>query len=130
MVDNEIKGISFPFRIGGRGGVVMSGKTVTGQRHIHEGLIQLLGTTQWERVMNPIGVEPLDNLFNDLNETTKNIAIFKISEAIRMYEPRINVTSMDIIEEQLEDGSVAHVVNITYEEIETGQMENVNIPIM
>ena len=44
-------GISFPFRIGVRGGVVMSGTDRHGVPHIEESILQVLGTRPMERWM-------------------------------------------------------------------------------
>lgn len=128
-MDNEVRGISFPFRIGGRGGVVMSGESYGRPLHIEEGLRQLLGTTQWERVMNPVGIEPLDIFFNDLNETTKNMAIFKINEAIRVYEPRVTVREIQLHKEEQEDGSMAHIIELSYEVVDSGNSYTTRIPV-
>lgn len=120
-MDNEIKGISFPFRIGGRGGVTMSGRTPTIQQHLKECLEVLLGTREGERVMRPYnGLEELDIFFNDLNETTKNMAIFKINEKVQQLEPRVAITDIEIYPQDQVDGSIAHIVDITYEETDSG----------
>lgn len=120
-MDNEYKGISFPFRIGGRGGVTMSGRTHTIQLHVKECLESLLGQREGERVMRPYnGLEELDIFFNDLNETTKNMAIFKINEKVQQLEPRVAITDIEIYPQDQVDGSIAHIVDITYEETDSG----------
>lgn len=129
-MDNEYKGISFPFRIGGRGGIVMSGQSITGQEHRKERLKVLLGTRKYERVMRPAnGLVDLDIFFNDLNETTKNMAIFRITETIEEFEPEITVMDIDIQSEDQVDGSVAHIITITYAEPETGNVESLALQI-
>ena len=125
---NEYQGISFPFRINGRGGVAMSGRTNTEQKHIQESLQVLLGTKEFERVMRPyLGLEELDIFFNDLNETTKNMAIFKINEKVQIYEPRIAVTDIQIVSQEQLDGSIAHIVNLSYTEADTGTLGTVTL---
>jgi len=126
----EYQGISFPFRIGGRGGVVMSGRTNTVQQHLKEGLEVLLGTKEFERVMRPLnGLEPLDIFFNDLNGTTKNMAIYKITETIENYEPRVNVINVDIHEEEQVDGSMAHIITINYTERDMEEVYTVSVRV-
>lgn len=129
-MDNDIKGISFPFRIGGRGGIVMSGNTITGQQHRKERLKVLLATRKYERVMRPAnGLADLDVFFNDLNETTKNMAIFRITETIEEFEPDITIMDIDIQSEEQLDGAVAHIITITYAEPETGNVESLALQI-
>jgi uncharacterized protein len=128
-MDNEVRGIAFPFRIGGRGGVVMSGRTVEGETHIKEGFLQLLSTQEWERVMTPRGIPPLDIFFNDLNETTKNMVIFKIEEAVRVYEPRIEILDINIEEDEQVDKSMAHVITVSYRILDSGEVQSVSVSI-
>jgi uncharacterized protein len=128
MMDNEVRGISFPFRIGGRGGVVMSGQDISEQRHIKEGIMQLLGTSEWERVMTPRGLPPLANFFNNLNETTKNMAIFQITEALNVYEPRVEVMDIQIHEEEV-DEEMRHIVGVTYRVLNNGEISSLAIPV-
>ena len=44
-------GVSFPFRIGVKGGIAMSGTNVNSARHIEESIQQILSTRRGERVM-------------------------------------------------------------------------------
>ena len=127
-MDNEYKGISFPFRIGGRGGVASSGRTNSTQHHVKECLLVLLGSKEAERVMRPYnGLAELDVLFNNLNETTKNMIVFKVTEKIQEFEPRVSVVSIDVAEEILFDDSRAFVITVIYRENDTGNVESVSI---
>lgn len=127
---SEYQGISFPFRIGGRGGVAMSGRTNTEQQHIRECVQVLLGTKEFERVMRPYnGLEELDIFFNDLNETTKNMAIFKINEKLQALEPRITVTSINITPEEQVDRSIAHIVTLDYEEVDSARVASLTLSL-
>ena len=128
MMVTEYKGISFPFRIGGRGGVAMSGKTITGQQHLKEALQILLGTNEFERGMRPYyGLEDLGILFAELNETTKSMVAFKVTEKIQQFEPRVTVVSVNVQEELQIDGSRAYIIDVTYTETDTGNTETVAI---
>lgn len=127
-MDNEVRGISFPFRIGGRGGVAVSGQTVSEQQHIKESIMVLVGQIEGERVMNPsIGVEPLDIFFNNFDEATKNIIIFKLREKIALYEPRVEVNDIQIYPQDTTDGGRAYVISIMYTVVDTGQYDSVAI---
>lgn len=117
MANEEYQGISFPFRISGRGGIATSGRTNTEQQHIRECLSVLLGTMEFERVMRPYnGLEELDIFFNDLNESTKNMAIFKINEKVQEFEPRIVIRDINIVSQTQQDGSIKHIVALAYTE--------------
>ena len=121
-MERELKGISFPFRIGGRGGVSMSGKNGTVQQHLQENVMQLLGTLEFERVMNPSkGLEDLSIIFDTLDEASKNLAIFKITEFLALNEPRIEIVEIDIVTEKVGIDSYAHICKLRYIEVDTGQ---------
>lgn len=129
-MDNEVRGISFPFRIGGRGGVVMSGQTVSEQMHIKDGLKQLFTTDISERVMKPFyGLYTLDIFFDNLNETTKNMAIFKIREAVEIWEPRVRIREVDITEMEIESGKIAHVITLSYDLTDSGVVDSLSITV-
>jgi uncharacterized protein len=129
-MDNEVRGISFPFRIGGRGGVVMSGNTITEQMHIKDGLKQLFTTDVSERVMKPFyGLYNLDIFFDNLNESTKNMAIFKIREAVEIWEPRVQVRNIDIVETDLEDGKIAHIITLSYSLVDSGAVDTMSVQV-
>lgn len=128
-MNKEIKGLSYPFRVGGRGGVVMSGRTITEEQHIKECIMTLLGTREWERVMRPgNGIEDLDVFFDDLNETTKAMAAFKIREAITAQEPRVEVRDVTFAEVQTDNG-MGHVVNVAYEVLASGEAGSMAVSI-
>jgi uncharacterized protein len=129
-MDNEVRGISFPFRIGGRGGIVMSGQSAGEQMHIKDGIKQLFSTDISERVMNPFyGLYTLDIFFDNLNESTKSMAIFKIREAVEIWEPRVAVTDVDIATMDLEDGKIAHVITLSYQLVDSGMTDSVSISV-
>jgi phage baseplate assembly protein W len=127
---DEIKGISFPFRIGGRGGVVMSGRSATGQQHLKENIIAIVGTQELERVHNPeFGLESLDIFFTDLNESTATMAKYKIIEKINQFEDRVNILDVIINEVDLPDGEVSYTVDILFEEVDSGITNTASVTI-
>jgi phage baseplate assembly protein W len=128
-MNNEIKGVAFPFRVGGRGGILMSGNSVSEQQHIKENILSGLGTREGERVMKPyLGMEDLDIFFNDLNETTKNMVIFKIREKMIEMEPRVEITDVQIYEEDT-GGGIAYIINLMYVELDSDRVNSTTFTI-
>lgn len=128
-MQQEIRGISFPFRIGGRGGVVVSGRRMNEELHIKDNLKQLFTTDIGERVMSPsYGMQNLDIFFNDLNETTKSMAEYKIRETVETWEPRIIVTHVDIHEE-VSAGTKKHIVTLYFRIANSGEEDTFSISI-
>lgn len=105
------KGISFPFRIGQKGGVVMSGTSDMEVQHIIESIKQILLTRKGERVNEPeFGADLYHVIFENLDETLLNVLTFKIQDALQRWEPRIEVNDVYIIEQE---GGVEVVVEFT-----------------
>lgn len=90
-------GISFPFRIGVKGGVVLSTTDRYGVQHIEESLIQILGTNFGERVMEGRFGSDLDTqIFSPNDEVTHGIIKYQIVEAIKIWDKRVKVTEEGI----------------------------------
>ena len=127
-MNNEVKGVSFPFRIGGRGGVAMSGSSITGQQHLKENIMSIVGTKEFERVMNPLfGLEDLDIFFADLNESTKSMASFKIREKLSELEDRVEIVNIVITPLTLDDGTQGNIVTIDFVEVDSGNLSSVSV---
>jgi hypothetical protein len=91
------KGISFPFRIGGRGGVVMSSTSRNDVSHIEESMEQILRTRVGERVMEEYFGSDLDTqIFESNSPPTHNMIRYQIKEALDRFEDRIRVDRSDI----------------------------------
>lgn len=92
------KGISFPFRIDGRGGVANSELTYTQLERIKESIYQILLTYPGERVMEPeFGCRLRDFIFeNVMDATVKTMIRFEIERAITRWEPRIQINNIAI----------------------------------
>ncbi|SNX70143.1 hypothetical protein SAMN05878503_10552 [Cereibacter ovatus] len=70
--------------------------TVTGAALIRQSLMLLLGTVPGERAMRPDYGCPLDRLvFAPNDATTAGLAIHYVRQAIRRWEPRIEVLRLD-----------------------------------
>lgn len=91
-------GISFPFRIGIKGGIVMSSTTLYSVPHIEESIQQILGTRLRERVMELYFGSDIDSYIFEPNDlTTHTIIKYEIVEALTKFEPRIRIEEQDII---------------------------------
>lgn len=91
------RGISFPFRVGNRGGIVMSGVDNTSAPHLEESIEQILLTFKGERVMEyHFGSELDTDIFEPNESVTHNLIKYQIKEALNKYEPRITVVDMTL----------------------------------
>ena len=102
-------GISFPFRIGFRGGVVMSTTTDMEIQHIQESIRQILLTRRGERVNEPeFGADLYHSVFENIDATLVNVLSYKVQTALERWEPRIEVREIFIREI---DGGVEVIVD-------------------
>jgi uncharacterized protein len=101
-------GISFPFRIGSKGKVVLSTTTDMEITHINESIRQILLTQKGERVNEPdFGANLNSIIFDNIDETLINVIAYKVREALEIYEPRIQVR--DVIITEIDGGIVVTV---------------------
>lgn len=98
MINNKgFTGISFPFRIGNRGGLVMSSTSRYEVPHIIESIQQILGTKKRERVMELHFGSDIDfRIFEENDTTTHTLIKYQILETLEEFEPRILVEGEDI----------------------------------
>lgn len=93
------KGISFPFRIGVKGGVVTSSTSVSDVTHIVESIRQILGTRRFERTMEFHLFSDVDTqIFESNDVSTYTILEYQVKEALKL-EPRIEVVSVKALGE-------------------------------
>ncbi len=93
---------------GGYGRVMMSADEVD----IQESLKILFGTTLGERFLNPkYGLDVHDLLFEPLSTTMKTFSLDRIKLAILIYEPRINLLSLEFDTSAQLEGRIALVVD-------------------
>jgi uncharacterized protein len=87
------RGWSFPVRIDGRGGIARSDD----QRDIEESIQVILGTRQGERVMRPnFGCKIHELAFAPVNAHTLGLAQRYVEEALGWWEPRVEVTDIQV----------------------------------
>lgn len=84
-------GLSFPLRVED-GKIAWSGY----EESIRESIMLILGTAKGERIMRPdfgCGIQELGFSINDTS--TASLAIFYIEEALKKWEPRIELMRVD-----------------------------------
>ena len=111
MAESGFTGISFPFRIGVKGGVVMSTTSVSDVQHIIEAMTQILGTRPMERCMEYHFKSDLDSdIFEPNDASCRTLIAYQAEEALKELEDRINVNSIEVVSE---DSTINAVVNFT-----------------
>jgi phage baseplate assembly protein W len=86
-------GWTFPLRVDGRGGVALSSY----EQEIEESIRIILSTAKGERRMRPnFGCGIHDLVFNPNNSATWSLIAHHIEEALGWWEPRIEVTNIDV----------------------------------
>ena len=84
-------GISFPFRIGARGGVVLSSTDRHEFPHIEESIVQILGTRPMERWMEYHVFSDLDVFAFEPNDgSLRSLLLHQIRQALR-HDARVSV---------------------------------------
>lgn len=108
---SDYTGISFPFRIGNKGGVAMSTTNSESVPHIIEAIKQILLTRPRERSMEYHFKSDIDtDIFEPNDESTRTLIEYQIREALKQLEDRIEVKSVNI---RSEDEKI--YANITFE---------------
>lgn len=101
VIESGFKGISFPFRIGNKGGVVMSTTSAYEVPHIIESMQQILMTKPFERGMEMgFHCEVINNLFDINNENLYQIIAYQVREALEKWEDRIEVLNVEVTGEE------------------------------
>jgi phage baseplate assembly protein W len=107
------RGLAFPLRVNARGEIAL----VSGERDIEESIRVILGTRPGERVMRPgFGCRAHELLFEPRNASTETLMQQYVSDALRMWEPRITVQWVDVLIDENQDGAILVEVYYTIEE--------------
>lgn len=94
-------GISFPFRIGVKGGVAMSSTSPVEVPHIVEAIKQILLTRPRERGMEYFFHSDLDTMVFEPNDTsTHTMLAYQVRKALSELEDRIEVKSVDVFAQE------------------------------
>lgn len=95
MSERGYKGISFPFRIGVKGGVVLSTTNAQEVPHIIESMKQILRTFRYERTMESHVYSEIDTrIFEPNDASTHTLLDYQIRDALARLEPRIKVLNV------------------------------------
>lgn len=97
-------GVAFPVGVNARGQLAM----VSGERAVTQAILTLLMTARGQRVMRPeYGCRIHELVFAPGDATTLGLASFYVDEALRTWEPRIDV---DGVQAQLDPNDTSRVV--------------------
>ncbi len=103
-------GLGFPLRTDSRGRLVL----VSGEEDIAESIRIILGTRPGERVMRPtFGCRAYELIFEPRTPSTISLLQEYVYEALRMWEPRINVRRVNVTPSEGADGAL--IAEIEYE---------------
>lgn len=125
MTERGFTGISFPFRIGVKGGVVMSTTGNNDAQHIIEAMTQILCTRPMERGMEYHFKSEIDtDIFEPNNISTRTLLKYQIEEALRELEDRISVDSVSV---QSEGSNIIAVIHFTVLAYNTSHTANIKV---
>ncbi len=117
------QGWRFPIGVDGRGGIAMS----QGDDDIESAIVMIVNTARGERVMRPeFGSSIHDFVFAPNNATTAGLISYHVQEALARWEPRIEVTAIDVQPDTLEPSQV--LINIGYRVKATNDERNLVYP--
>ena len=117
------QGWTFPLGVDGTRGIAMS----RGEADIEHSILAILGTAKGERVMRPeFGSSIHDFVFAPNNATTHGMLGYHVRDALAIWEPRIEVTDVDVAADELNPSRV--LINIGYTVITTNDNRNLVYP--
>ncbi|MCP4142898.1 MAG: GPW/gp25 family protein [Chloroflexi bacterium] len=103
-------GLSFPLRTDARGKIMLT----SGNKDIEEAIRIILSTRPGERVMRPtFGCRAHELLFEPRTPTTESLLQEYVYEALRVWEPRINLITVNVT--AAEGNAGALIAEIKYE---------------
>ena len=117
-------GWAFPLATDATGGIAL----VVREREIEEAIRLILATAPGERPMRlEFGCRVHDHVFAPINAATAGAIASDVRYALEMWEPRIDVQSVDVIQDP--DDPTAAIATITYKLIATQAIERVNVNV-
>ncbi len=97
------------------------------EEDIKEAIWIILGTAKGERVMRPdFGCGIHDFVFAPINTATVNLVENSVREALTLWEPRIELTKVEVSTEQVDEGKL--IVSIDYRVRTTNNRFNLVYP--
>ena len=116
-------GLAFPLQVNPRGEISL----VSGAKDIEQSILIILGTRPGERVMRPeFGCRAHDLVFEPRDTTTASLIQDVVGEALKFWEPRIDVMSINADLDTEQDGAV--MVTITYTIKESHDVRSIVYP--
>jgi uncharacterized protein len=116
-------GLNFPVRMNARGEIML----VSGAEDIEQSIRIILGTQPGERVMRPtFGCRAYELIFEPRSAETASLLQEYVSEALTMWEPRIDVQSINVINDDAQES--AFLVEIDYEIKATHDIRSIVYP--
>lgn len=117
------RGLAFPLRTSATGGIAM----VDDQRELDEAIRLVVGTAPGERPMRPaFGCRIHDHVFAPINDTTIGTIAFEVEQAVARWEPRVDVTSVDVFAD--EDDTALLYIQLGYRVKQTNDERNLVFP--
>lgn len=115
------KGLRFPFAFAKRsGGAQVSTVTSMEHAHIHESILQILGTRPGERFMNPEFGSHVKNLVFEPNDRVlRGLLRHYIIDAIERWEKRVYVTDVSFDDSSEATDAYTLYICISYRVIDT-----------
>ena len=103
------QGWGFPIGVDGKGGLALA----RSEHDIEQAIRIILGTAQGERVMRPeFGSTIHEFVFAPNNATTAGLLAYHVQDALARWEPRIDVTEVDVQPDR--DDLSRVMINIRY----------------
>lgn len=100
MSEKGFTGISFPFRVGVKGGVVMSSTSASDNTHIIEAMEQILQTHPNERCMEYHFFSDIDtDIFEPNDISTHTLIAYQVEQALTALEDRVEVQDVEVFAE-------------------------------
>lgn len=118
------RGMSFPPRVGGDGRIVWS----EGETNIREAIEIVLQTAANERINLPGFGAGLERFLFEPNTAATQFQIQdRITKALQLWEPRISVTEVDVVQDPADPQSA--IATITYKLVSTQVTANVSLNV-
>ncbi len=124
------QGLKFPFRFKQRsGGAEVSATTSAEHAHIHESILQILGTRPGERFMLPeFGSRLRDLVFEPNDEVLKGLVRHYVIDAIKRWEKRVVITEVSFDDSDVNKDRNLLLVRISYRVIQSQVEGNLVYP--
>lgn len=120
-------GISFPFRVGVKGGVVMSSTDTNEVPHIIEAMQQIVSTHPYERCMEfDFKTDVINNVFGISNDGLYLLIAYQVQEALQKLEDRIEILGINVDKQGTDESTIIAEVTFrvnVYNEIYTTQLK-------